>query len=156
MRPIDPVACWCLVLVVVASSLPAAAPSPEVLRVREWRAANERQILAELMQLVAVPNLAANRADIARNADLLTAMFEKRGFLVSRWETKGSPIVVASRDAANARGSVLFYMHYDGQPTTAKEWTCGGPFSPAAFNGKTPVDLAAGTRAVDPSVRIYG
>src|SRR5687767_67699 len=72
-----------------------AAPSPEVLRVREWRVKNEGQILAELMQLLALPNVAANRADISRNADLLTTMFEKRGFAVTRWETKGSPIVFA-------------------------------------------------------------
>ena len=74
----------CAILVVVSTSLLLAAPSADVLRVREWRANHERQILGELMQLVAVPNLAANRADIARNADLLTAMFEKRGFTVKR------------------------------------------------------------------------
>jgi len=143
-------------LVAFSTSLLLAAPSPDVLRVREWRTKNERQILGELMQLVAVPNLAANRADIARNADLLTAMFEKRGFTVSRWDTKGSPIVFARRDAASPRGTVLFYMHYDGQPTNASEWTIGAPFSPAAFSGKTPVDLQAGTGPVDPDVRIYG
>ena len=146
----------CAILVVISTSLLLAAPSADVLRVREWRTKNERQILGELMQLVALPNLAANRADIARNADLLTAMFEKRGFTVSRWGTKGSPIVFARRDTAIPRGTVLFYMHYDGQPTNASEWTLGAPFSPAAFNGKTPVDLQASTGPVDPNVRIYG
>jgi acetylornithine deacetylase/succinyl-diaminopimelate desuccinylase-like protein len=144
-----------VVLVVLSTAL-IAAPSADVLRVREWRTRNERQILGELMQLVAVPNLAANRADIARNADLLTSMFEKRGFTVSRWETRGSPIVFARRDAASPRGTVLFYMHYDGQPTNANEWTLGAPFSPAAFNGTTRVDLQSGTGPVDPNVRIYG
>ncbi len=46
-----------------------AAPSPDVLRVREWRAAHERQILAELIQLVSLPNIASNKADIVKNAD---------------------------------------------------------------------------------------
>jgi acetylornithine deacetylase/succinyl-diaminopimelate desuccinylase-like protein len=144
-----------LVLVVAVARLLAAA-SPEVQRVREWRAKNERQILAELVQLIAVPNLAANAADIAKNADLLSAMFEKRGFRVSRWETKGSPIVFARRDVAGARGTLLFYMHYDGQPTNPKEWTLGGPFSPQAFLGRAPVDLTSGSGAVDPDVRVYG
>src|SRR5688572_17543362 len=90
-----------LFVLLVAASL-SAAPSPEVLRVREWRAKNEGAILTELMQLIAVPNVASDRANIAKNADLLTAMFEKRGFAVARWETKGSPIVFAKRDAANA------------------------------------------------------
>jgi acetylornithine deacetylase/succinyl-diaminopimelate desuccinylase-like protein len=147
----------CLVLVVISTSLLMAAPSADVQRVREWRMKNERQILGELMRLVALPNLAANRADIIRNADLLTSMFEKRGFVVSRWDTKGSPIVFARRDVPSPRGTALFYMHYDGQPATAKEWTLGAPFSPAAFtNGTTPVDLQTGTGPVDPNVRIYG
>lgn len=133
----------------------AAAPSPEVLRVREWRAKNEGRILTELIDLLSLPNVAANRADIAKNADLLTAMFEKRGFTVSRWETKGSPIVFAKRDAANARGSVVFYFHYDGQASEAKEWTRGAPYTPAAFLGDKPFALTPQASGVDPNVRIY-
>src|SRR5687768_10772705 len=95
----------------------SAAPTSEVLRVREWRSQNEGRILAELIQLLSLPNVAANRADIAKNADLLTSMFARRGFAVSRWETAGSPIVFARRDAPNARGSVIFYFHYAGQPS---------------------------------------
>ena len=143
-------------LAITAIGSLVAAPSADVLKVREWRAKNERAILAELIQLVSLPNVASNRADIAKNADLLTTMFEKRGFAVSRWETKGSPIVFAQRDAANARGSVVFYFHYDGQPSDPKEWTLGAPYSPTAFNGKTVVNLAATTGPVDPNVRIYG
>ena len=134
----------------------SAAPSQDVLRVREWRAKNEKAILAELIQLIALPNVAANKPDIEKNAALLTTMFEKRGFVVNRWETTGSPIVFARRDAANARGSVMFYFHYDGQPSDAKEWTLGAPYSPAAFNGKSAVDLAAASGPVDPNIRIYG
>ena len=146
----------CLICAVVAVPALLAAPSADVLRVRQWRAENERAILAGLMQLIAVPNLAANRGDIAKNADLLTSMFEKRGFSVSRWNTPGSPIVFARRDAADARGSLLFYLHYDGQPADPGEWTLGGPFNPQAFLGAGPLDLAAGSGAVDPNVRIYG
>jgi hypothetical protein len=70
-----------LLVALLTASL-TAAPTPEVLRVREWRAKNEGRILIELMQLLALPNVAANRADIAKNADLLTSMFERRGFAV--------------------------------------------------------------------------
>jgi acetylornithine deacetylase/succinyl-diaminopimelate desuccinylase-like protein len=143
-----------LLVLFVAATL-SAAPSPEVLRVREWRARNEGQILTELMQLLALPNVAANRADIAKNADLLTTMFERRGFQVSRWETKGSPIVFAKRDVPNARGSVLFYFHYDGQPSDPKEWTRGAPYTPAPYLGDKAVTLTAQSTGVDPNVRIY-
>lgn len=134
----------------------AAEPSAEVVQVREWRAANERAILAELMQLVSLPNVASNKDDIAKNADALTGMFERRGFSVKRVETPGSPVLIARRDVPRSLGTLTFYMHYDGQPVDAKEWTRGGPFAPAAFRGTTPVDLNTGTGRIDPDVRIYG
>lgn len=142
--------------VVLLTALVAAAPSPEVLRVREWRTGHEGAILAELMQLIAVPNVASDRANIARNAELLTAMFERRGFAVSRWDTKGSPILFARRDAANRRGSIVFYFHYDGQASDATEWTRGAPYNPAAFLGDQAVTITPQSSGVDPNVRIYG
>ena len=133
-----------------------AAPSRDVLRVREWRAAHERQILDELIELVSLPNIASNQADIAKNADLLTTMFKKRGFAVERIATPGSPVLLARRDSPNAVGSLTFYMHYDGQPTDAKDWTLGAPFAPAAYKDRTRVDLATSKGPVDPDVRVYG
>ena len=52
-------------------------------------------------------------------------------------------------------GTLTFYLHYDGQPTDAKDWTRGAPFAPAAYKDQTRVDLAASTGPVDPDVRIY-
>jgi acetylornithine deacetylase/succinyl-diaminopimelate desuccinylase-like protein len=144
-----------LLLTIVAAATLSAAPSQHVLRVREWRTAHERQILGELIRLVSLPNIASNQADIARNADLLTAMFDKRGFNVQRITTAGSPLLVARREAPQAMGSLTFYFHYDGQPTDAKDWTMGPPFAPAAYKDQTPVDLAASAGPVDPDVRIY-
>ena len=136
-------------------SIVLTAPTSQVLKVREWRSAHERQILAELIQLVSLPNIASNKADILKNADLLTAMFEKRGFQMTRIATPGSPVLIAERVAANATGALTFYMHYDGQPTEASDWTMGQPFVPAAFKGTSKIDLLAGTGPVDPDARIY-
>ena len=144
-----------VLLTLLATTIVTAAPSTEVLRVREWRGQNEGRILSELMQLLALPNVAASRADIAKNADLLTTMFERRGFVVSRWETTGSPIVFARRDVANARGSVIFYFHYDGQASDPKEWTRGAPYSPTPFLGDKPLTITAQSSGVDPDTRIY-
>ena len=144
-----------LLLTIAAAATLSAAPSQHVLRVRAWRTAHERQILDELMRLVSLPNIASNQADIAKNADLLTAMFEKRGFNVQRITTAGSPLLVARRDAPKAVGSLTFYLHYDGQPTDAKDWTMGAPFAPAAYKDQARVDLAASTGPVNPDVRIY-
>jgi len=138
-----------------ATSLTAAQPA-DLIRVREWRAKNERQIVAELMQLVSLPNIASNQPDIIKNAEALTVMFEKRGFSVKRIATPGSPILVAERAAAQAVGTLTFYMHYDGQPTDAKDWTIGQPFVPAAFKDGARVDVLGGQGPIDPEVRVYG
>jgi acetylornithine deacetylase/succinyl-diaminopimelate desuccinylase-like protein len=145
-----------LLLGCVTSVVLSAAPSPAVLQVREWRQTRERQIVAELMQLVSLPNIASNKADIIKNADALTGMFEKRGFTVARIQTPGSPVLIARRDAANAVGTLTFYMHYDGQPTEAKDWTIGQPFAPVAMLGETRFDLATTSAALSPDLRIYG
>ena len=145
----------CLFAIITTVSV-LAAPSANVLRVREWRAKNEKQILAELFQLISLPNLAANRADIVKNAELLTAMFEKRGFNVRRFETKGNPVVFARKTSAVAKGTITFYIHYDGQATDPKEWTRGAPFAPAAYKGETRVDLQSISGPIDPDLRIYG
>ncbi len=133
-----------------------AAPPRAVVEVRQWRVANERQILGELMQLVSLPNIAANKADIVRNADALTTLFEQRGCTVSRIETAGSPVLIARRDVHSARGTLTFYMHYDGQPVNPTEWTKGQPFSPAAFLGDTAVDLSKHGGPLDQDIRVYG
>jgi acetylornithine deacetylase/succinyl-diaminopimelate desuccinylase-like protein len=144
-----------LLLFALATLQAAAVPPRAVVEVRQWRAANERPILSELMQLVSLPNIAANQDDIGRNADALTELFERRGCTVSRIATAGSPVLIARRDTPSARGTLTFYMHYDGQPVNPKEWTKGGPFSPAAFLGDAMVDLAKQTGPIDPDVRIY-
>ena len=144
-----------LTALIAALSIALAAPTAPVLKVREWRAAHERQILAELIQLVSLPNIASNKADIVKNADALTSMFEKRGFGVKRVATPGSPVLIAERAASNASGTLTFYLHYDGQPTEAKDWTMGQPFVPAGFKGTDQIDVLAGTGPVDPDARIY-
>lgn len=150
MRPI-----WAFLIVICLGLTIHAAPTPDVLKVRQWRQSHERQIVAELVQFVSIPSIASNKADIARNADALTAMFEKRGFKVSRVATPGSPVVIAERVASQSRGTLTFYMHYDGQPTEAKDWTMGQPFVPATFKGSEKIDLIAGSGPLDPDARIY-
>lgn len=135
----------------------AAAPSADVSRVRQWRATHERQVISELMQLVALPSIASNKADIIKNADALTTMFEKRGFAVKRIATPGSPVLIAERAAAGQpRGTLTLYMHYDGQPTEAKDWTIGQPFTPSAYLNGTRIDVLSGSGPINPDTRIYG
>jgi acetylornithine deacetylase/succinyl-diaminopimelate desuccinylase-like protein len=121
-----------------------------------WRAQHERQIVDELLQLVAVPNVAGNDADMRRNADLLEALFVKRGFKVEKSDGPGSPVVFAAFDVPSARGTLTLYIHYDGQPVTAAEWTRCGPFVPCVYGPTGPVALDPARTTFDPQWRVYG
>ena len=132
-----------------------AAPTSDVLRVREWRATHERQILAELIQLVSLPNIASNKADIVKNADALTAMFEKRGFTVKRIATPGSPVLIARtrRGECRRHADVLHALR---RPADRGEGLDdGAAVCAGVLQGRRQIDLLAGTGPVDPDARIY-
>ena len=93
-------------------------------------AAHRQPIVAELVELLSVPNVAADRDNIRRNAELLRDMFTKRGFAVEILETTGNPLVFAELRAPGATRTILFYAHYDGQPVNPKGWNQPSPFVP--------------------------
>ena len=85
--------------------------------VRAWRTAHEKEVVGELAALLALRNVAADRADIQRNADLLIEMLRKRGFQARLLAAGGSPpAVYGELPSPGARHTVVFYAHYDGQP----------------------------------------
>jgi acetylornithine deacetylase/succinyl-diaminopimelate desuccinylase-like protein len=113
----------------------AAAVSTLAPRVRSWRAAHEVEILRELTQLLAIPNVASDSPNIRRNADAIVALFAKRKITARLLESPGAPpAVFASLPAAGARRTVIFYAHYDGQPVDPAKWT-GKPWEPVLRDG---------------------
>ena len=94
-----------------------AQPNLAAAAARQWRAAHQQAILAEFMELLAIPNLASDQPNIRRNAAAVSALFEKRGVKTRLLEVPGSPPVVYGEiDSPNAARTVVFYAHYDGQP----------------------------------------
>ena len=124
--------------------------------VAAWRAQHERQIVGELLQLVSVPNVAGNDAEMRRNADLLQQLFERRGFTVEQSSGPGSPVVFARLDVPSARGTLILYIHYDGQPVDPAEWTRCQPFAPCLYDAQGPVAADPARTAFDPEWRVYG
>jgi acetylornithine deacetylase/succinyl-diaminopimelate desuccinylase-like protein len=142
-------------LAAVLCALSVAQTAAQTSPVTAWRAAHERQILDELLGLVAIPNVAGVDADMRRNADHLVALFERRGFTVERTQGAGSPVVFASLDVPAPRGTIILYIHYDGQPVDASEWTRCTPFAPCVHGPAGEVTLRPDTR-LDPEWRVYG
>ena len=101
------------------------------LAAREWRKAHEPDVLHQFTTLLSIPNIAGDRDNIHRNADLLVTMLQKRG-VESRLLTTGdaNPVVFGEINAPKAKHTIVFYAHYDGQPVTPSEWENNAPFTP--------------------------
>ena len=105
--------------------------------VEQWVKAHERQVTAEFAGLLAIPNVGADRPDIRRNAEFLSAMLTRHGMKTELLETAGNPLVYAEKNPPGAHSTILFYIHYDGQPVDEKRWNQpGGPFQPMMRDGK--------------------
>lgn len=108
----------------LSSAQPVPATGDVVARARAHHQTHAHDILRELKALVELPNVAANRADIERNAAALQAMLERRRFQSRLLTVEGAaPVVFAERSVPGASRTLVFYAHYDGQPVDATQWT---------------------------------
>ena len=137
-----------IVIVLVAATVglllapPAHAQTAADLRlkVRTWRGANERAILRELTDLLAIPNLASDDANIRRNAAHIRQLLERRGIRAELLEYGGPPAVYGELKVSGATRTVMVYAHYDGQPVNAAQWA-SPPWTPTLRDG--PLDRTA-------------
>jgi acetylornithine deacetylase/succinyl-diaminopimelate desuccinylase-like protein len=134
----------------------AAPASAQPAGVAEWRSAHERAIVEELTTLVALPNVAGNDGDMRRNAEHLAGLFKRRGFSVETVGGPGSPVVFASLDVPKPAGTLTFYIHYDGQPVEASQWTRCQPFAPCLWSSAGAVAPDPARTRFDPEWRLYG
>jgi acetylornithine deacetylase/succinyl-diaminopimelate desuccinylase-like protein len=122
---------------VAALSAGSAARTPfDRAAVRAWIAGHQRQIVAELTELLAIPNVAADTENIRRNAVHLRGMLARRGFSAEVLETAGNPLVFGELTVPGARRTLLLYAHYDGQPVEAGAWKQPDPFRPVLRTGR--------------------
>lgn len=123
---------------VLAGSCAAALAQPAALRtqVEAHVAKHQGAILAELTTLLSVPNVAADRENIRRNTALLTDMLARRGLKSEVLETEGNPLVYGALDVPGATRTLLFYAHYDGQPTDPAAWKQATPWTPVLRTGR--------------------
>jgi acetylornithine deacetylase/succinyl-diaminopimelate desuccinylase-like protein len=133
-----------------------AGPAEVANQTRAWRATHEQQILTAFAELLALPNVASDTPNIRRNAEAIRAMCEKRGLTTKLLTLEGAPpIVVADLASPNAKRTVAFYAHYDGQPVDPAQWK-SDPWTPVMRDrdGKD-VDWKS-AETIDPEWRLYG
>ena len=130
----------CLAVLMLAYALAADTPAEAA---RQFTTAHQAELTKEFGEFLSIPNVAADPANLKRNADLLVEMLKKRGVESRLLSIPGAPPVVYGQiTTAGAHHTIVFYAHYDGQPVTPSEWEGGSPFT-------------AVIREVDGEPRIY-
>jgi acetylornithine deacetylase/succinyl-diaminopimelate desuccinylase-like protein len=128
--------------------------------VERWVTAHQQVVVTELAELLSIPNVAADRVNIRRNAEHLRAMLERRGLSAQLLETKGNPLVFGDLAVKGASRTILLYAHYDGQPVDPKAWTQASPFQPVMRSarvdrGGSELPDFAKAKSVHPDWRLY-
>ena len=137
------------------------AQNPASQAARQWRQQHERAIMDEFISLLAIPNIAADRANIQRNAETIAAMMQKRGIAAKLVSVPGgNPVVFGEIKTPGATRTIVLYAHYDGQPLDPKEWATP-PFTPTLRDKQIERDgqviaLPAVGKPFDPEWRLYG
>ncbi|MCU1316579.1 MAG: family metallo-hydrolase [Candidatus Acidoferrum typicum] len=111
----------------------STAPSPAQVaqEVRDYRMDNEDRIIRELSEFLSIPNIASDTPNIQKNAAHLVEMLEARGIETHLLPISGrGPVVFGKLITPEAKRTVIFYAHYDGQPVDPAAWTDGKPFEP--------------------------
>ncbi len=142
----------------LAPVLAAAQPSPSQ-AARAWHERNQSAIIAELRDLVAIPNVASDSANIRRNAVHLVAMLERRGVRARLLEVAGSPpAVFGELRVPGATRTMVLYAHYDGQPVDPARWTTA-PWQPVLRDAALPagreISLPPAGARVPAEARLY-
>lgn len=115
----------------LAQKSSARPPAQVAEEVRAYRSANEGRIVRELVELLAIPNVATDTSNIQRNAAKLIEMLEARGIEAHPLPVVGRGLVIFGKlSAPDAKRTVIFYAHYDGQPVDPAAWTETKPFEP--------------------------
>ncbi len=148
-------------LVFILTNQLHAQTSPAASAARAYRQNHEHEIIAEFVDLLSVPNVASDTPNIRRNAELVSRMLEKRGVKTKLLEVPGAPPVVYGEiNTPGASRTLIFYVHYDGQPVEPAKWAGGEPFKPILRSasleaGGKEIAVPAKGEKYDPQWRLY-
>ncbi len=116
--------------------------------------------MREFADLLSIPNVASDTENIQKNADHIRKIMEQRGIQTRLLEDDNAPpVVYGELKIEHAKRTLGIYVHYDGQPVDATQWT-GGPWTPVLRDG--PVEQGGKEIAIsgilpplNPEWRIY-
>jgi acetylornithine deacetylase/succinyl-diaminopimelate desuccinylase-like protein len=107
------------------------AQSSFTIDVKAWVRAHDAAIFHEFAGLIAIPNVHGDFPNLKKNAEYLRDMLARRGMAPEIWETSGAaPTVFGEKLVPGAKRTILFYIHFDGQPIDRARWKQPDPFTP--------------------------
>jgi acetylornithine deacetylase/succinyl-diaminopimelate desuccinylase-like protein len=121
---------------------------------------NQAAIVRELVEALSIPNVAADRENIRKKAEHLAGTLARRRFTASLLETEGNPLVFGERTTPGATRTVLYYIHYDGQPVNPSLWKQESPWKPILRDGRMEdggkeIPALATLETFEPDWRLY-
>src|SRR6185295_16693904 len=135
-----------------------AEVNDSIQKIRNYRKANEQKIVKEFMELLAIPNVASDTANIRKNADLIVEMLKRRGVETRLLEFKDTPpAVYGELKSPSATKTMGIYVHYDGQPVDVSQWK-SEPWKPVLREGAVDtknIDLNSVSGPLNPEWRLY-
>lgn len=154
MKRIAVVAC---IVALSLSSVSLAQDSAS--KARAYRQTHESQIIAELSELLSIPNVASDTPNIRRNAAKVIEMMSSRGIQSRLLEGDGPPAIFGELKTPGASRTIGLYAHYDGQPVDPTKWSTG-PFKPVLRDkpleaGGREIPLPKAAEKIDPEWRLY-
>ena len=145
---------------IVALSLSSVSIAQESSsKARAYRQTHESQIIAELSDLISMPNVASDTPNIRRNAAKLIEMMSSRGIQSRLLEGDGPPAIFGELKTPGATRTIGLYAHYDGQPVDPAKWATE-PFKPVLRDkplesGGREIPLRKAGEKFDPEWRLY-
>lgn len=144
-------------VLVALLALPALAQEPDV---KAYVRSHDAEIFHEFTGLLAIPNTHGDVPNLTKNAEYLSQMLARRGMKAQIWAgPNGAPEVFGEKLVPGAKRTILFYIHYDGQPVDRAKWH-SDPFAPTLRDapieeGGKVLGNAPSIAEFPPSWRIY-
>ena len=142
---------------VVGGSAVAQTPVEDA---RAYRSAHEAQILQDYADVLRLPNVSSDAAEIRANAEHIQQAFAERGVETELLTVDDAPpVVTGTIQTPGATRTLGIYVHYDGQPVDEEQWT-HGPWTPTLYTGSMldggrPRPFPEPGETVDPEARLY-
>ncbi len=105
----------------------------------KWAQNNQPAIIEQLKSLLRIPSISTDnyhKKDIMKAAEWVKTFFESLGLETQTLEGSGNPIVFAQTEQDPKKPTVLFYFHYDVQPSGDETLWTYGAFEPREHNGR--------------------